>query len=160
MPTTAPALPEALAHRLPALMRAALAEARRADQPFGCAAADFQSGELILTAANSAKADPTGHAEMNALRKLAECKLGAHPTALISTAEPCPMCASAGWWAGVRAVVYGTSIADLIRFGWAQLDLPCQELLARARPPSTLILFGGFLTEETDPLYQPGPRLK
>lgn len=33
--------PDPLQERLPALMRAAIAEARRADQPFGCVLADF-----------------------------------------------------------------------------------------------------------------------
>ena len=42
---------------------------------------------------------------------------------------------AACYWAGVRGVVYGTSITDLIRFGWHQIDLPMPALLACARPP-------------------------
>lgn len=153
-------LPEPLAARLPELMRAAIAEAERADQPFGCALAAFATGELLGAAANSASTDPTAHAEVNALRLMAGRGLDPRDVLLVSTAEPCPMCASASWWASVRGVVYGTSIADLIRFGWRQIDLPCGDLLARAKPPSGLILIGGILAEETDPLYRTGPRGK
>jgi tRNA(adenine34) deaminase len=149
---------DALTARLADLMRAAIAEARRADDPFGCAWADAQTGELLGAAANSAASDPTGHAEVNALRLIAERGFDPTRVALISTAEPCPMCASASWWAKVRGVVWGTSIASLIRFGWDQIDLPMPDLMTRTRPPSTLILKSGFLAEETDPLYQEGPR--
>lgn len=152
--------PDALVARLPALMRAAIAEARRADHPFGCALADLATGELIGAAANSALSDPTAHAEVNALRLMAGRELDPGTIVLVSTAEPCPMCGAASWWAGVRGVVYGTSIAALIRFGWDQIDLPFPSLLAHARPPNTLILQGGFLTGETDPLYRDGPRGK
>ena len=83
-------LPEALRRRLPDLMRAAIAEARRADQPFGCALADFETGALIGAAANTAAADPTAHAEVNGLHLLAELHNDPGRVALVSTAEPCP----------------------------------------------------------------------
>jgi tRNA(Arg) A34 adenosine deaminase TadA len=150
--------PDPLQERLPALMRAAIAEARRADQPFGCVLADFQTGDLKVAAANSSARDPTAHAEINALRELANQGLDPGRVVLISTAEPCPMCGAASWWAGVRGVVFGTSIADLIRFGWRQLDLPLEDLLARARPPRPLLVVGGYLAAEADALYRSGPR--
>jgi tRNA(adenine34) deaminase len=153
-------LPEALRDRLPELMRAAIAEARRGDEPFGCALADFRTGELLGSAANSAASEPTAHAEINGLRLLADRKLAGREVLLVSTAEPCPMCASACWWAGVRGVVYGTTIADIIRFGWRQIDLPCREVWSRTHPPSPPTFWGGYLTEETDPLYLQGPPTK
>jgi tRNA(adenine34) deaminase len=151
-------LPEALVARLPDLMRAAIVEAAGADQPFGCALADYETGALKAVAANSTATDPTAHAEINALRLMARSKLDPRTIVLVSTAEPCPMCGTASWWAGVRGVVSGTTIAALMRFGWDQVDLPIRSLLTYARPASSLILMGGFLTEETDPLYRPGPR--
>jgi tRNA(Arg) A34 adenosine deaminase TadA len=151
-------LPAALHTRLAELMRAAIAEARKADQPFGCALADANTGALLGAVGNSTLTDPTAHAEVNALRLMASKKLDPRNVFLISTAEPCPMCASASWWASVRGVVYGTSIADLMRFGWHQIDIPCAKVLERAVPPSTLILLGGFHAEETDPLYRAGPK--
>jgi tRNA(Arg) A34 adenosine deaminase TadA len=153
-------LGDVLAARLPELMRAAIDDARRADLPFGCVLGDFATGAFRGGAANSSASDPTGHAEINALRLMAERKLDPRSIVLVSTAEPCPMCAAACYWAGVHGVVFGTSITDLIRFGWHQIDLPMQALLACARPPATLILQGGFLTTLTDPLYRDGPRRK
>jgi tRNA(Arg) A34 adenosine deaminase TadA len=154
------AFSEALLTRLPDLMRAAIAEARRADQPFGCALADARTGELLGAAANSAASDPTAHAEINALRLMAALKLDPRQVVLVSTAEPCPMCGAASWWASVRGVVFGTAIYDLIRFGWRQIELPTADLLAHARPPGRLALLGDYLAEETDPLYRDGPRTK
>lgn len=55
--------------------------------------------------------DPSGHAEINALRAAAT-KLGhwqLDDTVLYVTHEPCPMCAGAMLLAHVSAVVYGAS---------------------------------------------------
>jgi len=141
-------------------MRAAIAEAKHADLPFGCALANYHTGALLGSAANSTASDPTGHAEVNALRLMASLKLDPKEVVLVSTAEPCPMCATASWWASVRGIVWGTSIADLMRFGWNQVDISCEQLLSRSKPPSALILQGDFLIAETDPLYQIGPRFR
>ncbi len=146
-----------LIERLPELMRAAVAEANRADLPFGCVLADATTGELKGAAGNSSRNDPTAHAEVNALRLMARSGLDPGAIVLVSTAEPCPMCASASWWAGVAGVVFGTSIATLLRLGWNQLDLPMPTLLSCARPPSRLIVQGDFLSAETDLLYRSPP---
>jgi tRNA(Arg) A34 adenosine deaminase TadA len=158
MDTTDGHFPEPLLEALPRLMRAAVDRAARGDQPFGCVLADFATGELRGEAANSTATDPTAHAEVNALRLMAADRLDPRTVVLVSTAEPCPMCASACYWAKVRGVVYGTSIADLLRFGWGQIDLAMRDLLAHARPPGPLLVLGGYGTEWTDDLYRPGPR--
>lgn len=152
--------PEALRTRLRELMRAAIKEAQGADQPFGCALADYQTGELLGAVGNSGATDATAHGEMNGLRLMAGKKLKAEQVVLVSTAEPCPMCAAASYWAQVRGIVWGTSIATLMRSGFRQIDISCTDLLALAKPPGGLLLMGGFLTEETDPLYRQGPRRK
>ncbi len=149
-------LPEALRDRLPDLMRTAIAEARRGDDPFGCVLADYETGELWAAAPHGIDSEATAHAEVNALRMLALRRLRADRAALIATAEPCPMCAAAALWSGVRVVIYGTSIAMLIRAGWRQIALPCTEVLARAVPPGGPDVVGGYLAEETDPLYGEG----
>ena len=57
-----------LVARLPELMRAAIAEARRADQPFGCVLADFTSGAAQRKGGElDREAIRPGHAEVNAL---------------------------------------------------------------------------------------------
>ena len=94
-------------------MRAALDEARAAlatgDVPVGAVVAD-QEGRLVGRGRNvrEAQADPTGHAEMVALRQAA-----AHRGAwrldgctLVVTLEPCTMCAGAAVLSRVDRVVF------------------------------------------------------
>jgi tRNA(adenine34) deaminase len=95
-------------------MRLALAEARRAgdagDVPVGALVLDG-SGQVIGTGHNERErtADPTGHAEVVALRQAA-ARLGAWRLAgctLVVTLEPCTMCAGAAVLARVDRIVYG-----------------------------------------------------
>jgi len=82
--------------------------------PFG--AIVVKDGEIIGAAGNSVLRDndPTGHAEMNAIR--AACKkLGSpHVTGatLYSSCEPCPMCYSTAYWARVGKIFYGADWKD------------------------------------------------
>ncbi len=148
-------LPPIVEAMLPSLMREAIAEAGAGDFPFGTVIADLASGEILARAGNSGSTDRTGHGEMNALRRLGP--RGGSGAVLITTAEPCPMCAAASFWAGIPAIVYGTSIARLMGFGWTQLDLACEALLTTARPPRPVLVVGGLLSAETDLLYASGP---
>jgi guanine deaminase len=55
--------------------------------------------------------DPTAHAEVMALRA-ATASLGRHQIAegvLYSSSEPCPMCLTACYWAGLPRVVFGAT---------------------------------------------------
>jgi tRNA(Arg) A34 adenosine deaminase TadA len=80
--------------------------------------------------------DPTGHAEMNAIRdatrKLRSLSLGG--CTLYSTCEPCPMCMSACIWAEIETVVYGaTTLEEADRY-WPQASaMTPDELVARMR---------------------------
>lgn len=95
-------------------MRAALAEARRAlptgDVPVG-AVVLAPSGEILGAGRNMREAenDPTGHAELVALRAAA-IALGRwrlEGCTLVVTLEPCTMCAGAAVLARVARVVFG-----------------------------------------------------
>ena len=93
-------------------MRDALAEARLAlpagDVPVGAVVLDA-AGSVVARGHNvrEALADPTGHAEMVALREAAaaagEWRLSGHT--LVVTLEPCTMCAGAAVLARVDRVV-------------------------------------------------------
>lgn len=94
-------------------MRLALREAERAlghgDVPVGAVVA--REGEVIASACNEreARADPTAHAEILALREAGR-KLGGWripDSVLYVTVEPCAMCAGAIVWARVPRLVYG-----------------------------------------------------
>jgi len=95
-------------------MLAALDEARAAmstdDVPIGAAVVD-PAGEVIARGRNvrEAAADPTGHAEILALRAAAETRGEWRLTGctLVVTLEPCTMCAGAAVLARVERIVFG-----------------------------------------------------
>jgi len=94
-------------------MRDALAEASMAgaDVPVGAVVLDG-SGDVIGRGHNrrEARADPTAHAEVEAIRSAAET-LGTwrlDDCTLVVTLEPCTMCAGALLAGRLRRLVYGT----------------------------------------------------
>ena len=79
--------------------------------PFG--AVIVKDGEVIACGANrvTASCDPTAHAEVSAIREACR-KLGTYSLAgcvIYSSCEPCPMCLSAIYWAGIDKVFYGNT---------------------------------------------------
>ena len=90
-------------------------EAQRAgDQPYG---AVVLRGDVIVGAAPSrvvTGADPTAHAEMEAIRDAAR-RLRTRDLSgcvLVSTSRPCRMCEAAAGWAGISRMVYGQALTD------------------------------------------------
>jgi tRNA(adenine34) deaminase len=96
-------------------MEMAIAEAEaaggRGDVPVGAVLVDASSGQVLARAGNRVEADsdPTGHAEILALRaaatgigapRLPDCDL-------YVTLEPCAMCAQAISFARIRRVYFG-----------------------------------------------------
>ena len=82
--------------------------------PFG--AVIVRDGEVIATGTNRVvpDADPTAHAEIMAIRK-ACAALGTFQLkgcTVYSSCEPCPMCLSALYWAGVSRICYGNTKDD------------------------------------------------
>lgn len=116
------------------LMKIALAEAKQGDAPYGAAIA--KDGEIAIAAHNTVKRDrdPSAHAEINAIRlltkKLNNTSLEGYT--LYTTCEPCPMCATACIWAGISEIIIGASIKDLIELGVSQIDLSCEEIIAKS----------------------------
>jgi tRNA(adenine34) deaminase len=94
------------------LMHQALDAARRSgsDVPVGAVIVDAQ-GNVVATGSNNKEVnnDPTGHAEIVAIRELAakngDWRLEEHT--LIVTLEPCVMCAGAIIAARIPRVVFG-----------------------------------------------------
>lgn len=103
--------------------------------PFG--AVIVRNGEIIATGANRVvpNNDPTAHAEVMAIRNACS-KLGTfHLTdcTVYSSCEPCPMCLSALYWAGVKRICYGNTKDDAKAidfddsFIYDQLELPYKD---------------------------------
>ena len=92
----------------------------RGGGPFG--AVIVKDGEVIAAAGNSVTLDndPTAHAEVNAIRKA--CSLTRNfkldGCVVYTSCEPCPMCLSALYWAGVSRIYYGNTAADADRINF------------------------------------------
>lgn len=82
--------------------------------PFG--AVIVRDGEIVSTGVNTVTNDndPTAHAEINAIRhackKLQTFQLTG--CVIYSSCEPCPMCLSALYWAGVGKIYFGNTKED------------------------------------------------
>lgn len=82
--------------------------------PFG--AVIVKDGEIIATGVNRVvpESDPTAHAEVRAIRSACQ-KLGTFKLegcTIYSSCEPCPMCLSALYWAGIKRICYGNTKQD------------------------------------------------
>jgi tRNA(Arg) A34 adenosine deaminase TadA len=112
--------------------------------PFG--AVIVRDGEVIATGTNrvTANCDPTAHAEVSAIRaacaKLKSFKLTG--CTIYTSCEPCPMCLSAIYWAGIDRIFYGNTkqdakqinfddsfIYDQIALDYSERSIPCINIM-------------------------------
>jgi len=131
------AIDEALAH-LPAM----------AGGPFG--ACLVQGDEVLAVAHNTVLKDhdPTGHAEMIAIRLTARLlrSYDLSGCEIYSTTEPCPMCFAAIHWARIGRLIYGTTIGEVARLGFNELTIDSRQMQALGRSP--VAIYPGFLADE------------
>ena len=82
--------------------------------PFG--AVIVRDGKVVATGVNrvTANHDPTAHAEVSAIRNackaIGDFKLDG--CVIYTSCEPCPMCLSAIYWAGISKINYGNTKQD------------------------------------------------
>ncbi len=85
-------------------------ESRQAgNHPFGALLATAE-GKILLEFGNSASTERgTGHAELNVARKASELFTPEFLSSctLVTSVEPCCMCAGGIYWSGIGRVVYG-----------------------------------------------------
>lgn len=103
--------------------------------PFG--AVIVRDGEVVATGVNNVvpHCDPTAHAEVSAIRKacqrVGDFKLDG--CTIYTSCEPCPMCLSAIYWAGIERIFYGNTKQDAEdinfsdKFIYEELALPMTE---------------------------------
>jgi tRNA(Arg) A34 adenosine deaminase TadA len=90
-----------------------------------------KDGKIIGEGYNQVKRhnDPTWHAEMEAIRQACQ-KLGTphlDGCDLYTSAECCPMCLSAAYWAHINKIYYGATIEDSLKYGdFADVDILSQ----------------------------------
>lgn len=96
--------------------------------------------------------DSTAHAEMNAIRKASNIyRKDLTGCLIISTHEPCPMCAGAIILSNISEVVYGVSIRDSIKAGRDVINLSCQEIFKKSN--AEINIHDGILKRECLKLY-------
>lgn len=88
--------------------------------PFG--AVIVKDGVVIARGHNTVikDADPTAHAEVNAIREAAKV-LGTHDlsgTVLYASSEPCPMCLSSIIWANIKEAYFANTRKDAEDIGF------------------------------------------
>lgn len=92
-----------------------------------------KDGEVIAEGYNQVirHNDPTWHAEMHAIREAAK-KLGSphlNGCVMYTSAECCPMCLSAAYWAHLDHIYYAATTADAYTYG----EFQDQGILAELR---------------------------
>ncbi|MCC9601743.1 nucleoside deaminase [Stieleria sp. JC731] len=127
--------------------------------PFG-AAIFSEDGKPLAIVHNQVKSlvDPSGHAEVIAIRtacaKLGQGDLSGYQ--LVSTCEPCPMCASTIVFAGIRNVVFGADVSDAKQAGFGLLQIPSKIIFDQLDPPMDIV--GGVSAELCRQLFSKNNR--
>jgi len=98
---------------------------RKEARPFG--AVIVKDGEILGSGCNRAVLDndPTAHAEIVAIRDACR-KLQSHRldgSVIYSSCEPCPMCLSAIYWAGIKKLYFGCSSQTAEQYGFGDSAL-------------------------------------
>jgi len=96
-----------------------------------------QDGRIIGEGANRvvAENDPTWHGEIQAIREACK-KVGSFKltgATLYTSAEPCPMCAAAAYWAGIERIFYAATCEDALEYG----DFDDTMIYAELKKPAT-----------------------
>ena len=127
---------EAALLRANVVARRAMAMGRH---PFG-ALLLAPDGETVL--AEQGNIDTVNHAESTLARTAAANYPGAYlaQCTLVTTFEPCAMCAGTIYWAGIGHVVYGAEETALLALTGDHpenptLSLPCRDVFARGQRP-------------------------
>ncbi len=128
---------EQAVRHLRAANRIAQAALEAGHHPFGALLVGPDGETVLMTQGN---VDAVNHAEAVLARRAAErfAPDALWACTLVTTVEPCAMCAGTQYWAHIGRLVYGMSEADLLALTGAHpenptLDLPCRELFARGQ---------------------------
>ncbi len=153
-----PQYPTAQARAYEPQMRELIEHAKEhnAKYPFAAMVVD-EHGHELCRGINRSQDSPVLHGEIEAIQRCVDThtneKLQWSRYTLLTTAEPCPMCQGAILWAGIKRVVYGTSIEHLTEKGFGQIQLTSREV-NRASDFHKTEIIGGVLEKQTDQLFR------
>src|SRR3954469_13255760 len=131
----------------------AIAESAAASgqHPFGAVLVDADDESILLEQGN---VDSVNHAESVLARESARRFTPERlwKCTLVTTVEPCAMCAGTQYWANIGRLVYGMSERRLLELTGNHeenptLDLPCREVFARGQKSVQVV---GPVTELED----------
>jgi tRNA(adenine34) deaminase len=114
-------------------MKIAIEEAQISlcEENHGFGAVIIKDGKVVASAHDQENTDndSTSHAAVNAIRAASK-ELGKKLSGciLLSTHEPCSMCASAIVLSGINEVAYGYSSKEAILQGDGRIEIPCVEI--------------------------------
>lgn len=143
------------------MKRAILLGGNNPKYPFGALLVDQEKGVVLAEGWNRSAHNPTWHGEMDAINKCA----ASHPKidwtrlTIYTTAEPCAMCQGAVAWAGIKRVVFGSSIPFLKSLNTWAIDIRAEEI-ARLATFRQCTVVGGVLEEECNTLFQKAVTIK
>jgi tRNA(Arg) A34 adenosine deaminase TadA len=144
---TPPPGPPPSAAQVVRLLRHAQAVAREAmshgHHPFGAVLVAADHETVLMTQGN---VDGVNHAEAVLAREAAAryAPEVLWHCSLVTTVEPCAMCAGTQYWAHIGRVIYGLSESRLLELTGAHpenptLDLPCRHVFQRGQKPIEVI---------------------
>lgn len=109
------------------------------------------TGEIAaINNCSSVLTDPEGEYRLSSAAALEAFK----DLSLYTTAEACPMCASAIRWSGFKEYIFATSIDTLVEKGWNQIAIMSREVFEKSDKLSgETALIGDVVANETDALF-------
>ncbi len=115
------------------LMRVAIEEAKKSQEPLKCGVVIAKDGKIISQAYNSQREDhnATAHAEIKAIALAGE-RLGnknLDGCIVYGTCEPCLMCLTAMSFAKIKRLVYGVSLKEASP---TSIDISVDEFLSKS----------------------------
>ncbi|RXJ72715.1 hypothetical protein CS022_13855 [Veronia nyctiphanis] len=120
-----------------------IAEENKRQGGYGVGAMVVKSGEIIASSDNSIRrtCDPTGHAEVNAIREASQRLNSERLTDcwLYSSYEPCAMCAAAAAWARMKGIVFANRIYDSRNPQSYRVDVTCEAIVNASSPKLEII---------------------
>lgn len=122
----------------------------------------YDDKEILLKSVNSAHHHPLMHGELSVIHTLFNNGFNGdvNKLSLYTTAEPCPMCAAAIYWAMIPKVVYGSSIAFLHEIFGRQIQVAAEEILSKTPNFYNCHLIGGVMEDKCNNLFFEAKQLR
>ncbi|WP_445115691.1 nucleoside deaminase [Acinetobacter sp. WZC-1] len=156
-PLRSASLPETEMKKHESYMKEAIKEAAKNPYyPFGAVIVHRKTGEILARGVNASGDNPILHGEIQAINDYVarNGSKGWEDVTLYTTGEPCSMCMSAMVWAGIREVIWASSIDGIRNAGIEQIDISAQEVASRSSALyQPIALIGGVLSRETDQMF-------